>query len=147
MKVFDGLTGGNSRKLTLVLFATGGVLLSAAFVVGISDNWLGILLCYGAAAAVILAFAHGWRGLRRFLVLLGASLVGFPVCVVLHNLFYGLGELAAGIIILSPLLEFLHAVFFLIAVLVCPAGFLIGAVGSIVIGIKYFKKRLRDKQE
>ena len=66
------------------------------------------------------------------MILLGASLIGFPLFVLLHNLFYGLGQVAADVIVLGTLLEFLHAVFFLVAIMVCPAGVLIGAVGSVV---------------
>jgi len=137
----------SSRMATLLWVVMCCGSLAAAFIVGISNNRLGLALCYVAASSIILAFVHRWRKVWKFLILLGASVIGFPLFVILHNLFYGLGELAAGIIVLSHLLEFLHATFFLIAVLVCPAGFLISAVGIIVTVITYFKKRLCDKQD
>ena len=114
--------------------------LVAAFIVGISGNLPGLALCYVAAISIVLAFVHRWRKVWKFLILLGASLVGFGVFVVLHNVFYGLAQMAADIIVLSWLLEFFHAVFFIIATLVCPAGFLIGVVGGIVTTITYSKK-------
>jgi hypothetical protein len=77
---------------------------------------------------------------KSFLVLSAVSLVGFGVFVVLHNLFYGLAKLAADIIVLKYPLEFLHAVFFIIAVLICPSGLAIGAVGSLLAAIVYFRK-------
>jgi hypothetical protein len=49
--------------------------------------------------------------------------------------------MAANIVVLKQLLEFLHVIFFIAAVLVCPAGFLIGVVGSIVTAIMYSQKR------
>ncbi len=133
-----------SRKITLVLIGICCISLLSAFIVGISDNLPGIALCYVAAATLILAFVHTWRQVRRFLILAGASLIGFPIFVVLHNLFYALGILAAGVILLNQLLEFLHAAFFIIAIIVCPPGFLIGAVGSVIV---YFKKREPQQTE
>ena len=142
MKSFLGPTGTKSnQRVTLLWVVICCASLAAAFFVGISGNWTGITLCYIAATTLILAFTHTWRKVKNFLILSGASLVGFPVFVVLHNVFYGLAELANDIILLSRLLEFLHAGFFIIATLVCPAGFLIGAVGSGVTAITYFKKK------
>ncbi len=133
MKRSLGLTGmKRSRKVTLVWVTICCVSLIVAFFIGISDNLPGLLLCYVAVTALILAFVHTWRQVKRFLILLGASLIGFPLFVILHNLFYGLGQVAADIIVLGTLLEFLHAVFFLVAIMVCPPGVLIGAVGSVV---------------
>ncbi|MCK4452066.1 MAG: hypothetical protein KAX26_15955 [Anaerolineae bacterium] len=133
MKRSLGLTGmKRSRKVTLVLVTICCVSLIVAFFIGISDNLPGLLLCYIAVTALILAFVHTWRQVKRFLILLGASLIGFPLFVLLHNLFYGLGQVAADVIVLGTLLEFLHAVFFLVAIMVCPPGVLIGAVGSVV---------------
>ena len=133
MKRYFGLTGmKRSRKVTLVLVTLCCVSLIVAFFIGISDNLPGLVLCYVAVTALILAFVHTWRQVKRFLILLGASLIGFPLFVLLHNLFYGLGQVAADVIVLGPLLEFLHAVFFLVAIMVCPPGVLIGAVGSVV---------------
>jgi hypothetical protein len=70
---------------------------------------------------------------KIFFILTGASAVGIPICVILHNLVYGL---------------FFHgkdgdeAVFFILAVLVCPALFIIGVLGSIVL---LMSARLRKK--
>jgi len=56
--------------------------------------------------------------------------------VLLHNFFYGLGIIAANITVLKYLMEGLHVAFFIIAIFVCPIGFIIGAVGSIIIFIR-----------
>ncbi len=132
MKNFLQLKGTkSSRKVTFILLAIFCASMIALFCTGLSGNWYEISLCYLAAIALILAFVHTWRKVKYFLILLGASLIGFPFFAVLHNVFYGLGEMAADIIVLSHLLGFLSAGFFLVAIIVCPAGFLIGAVGSV----------------
>jgi uncharacterized membrane protein len=74
--------------------------------------------------------------LRKFLILVGASAVGFFVSVLLHNFFYALGVITSNITILRYLTEILHVTFFLIAIFVCPLGFLIGAIGSIIIFVR-----------
>jgi hypothetical protein len=56
--------------------------------------------------------------LKKFLLLTGASATGIPVFVILHN-------------VVSGLLNTEEAVFFTIATIVCPIGFLVGAVGTI----------------
>jgi hypothetical protein len=79
---------------------------------------------------------------KSFLILLVASLAGFPVAVVLHNVFYALAQVASDIVGLSHVLEFLEVVFFLVAILVCPPGVLIGAVGSAVLALS---RRWRER--
>ena len=61
--------------------------------------------------------------LKKFLLLMGISAGAFVVSVLLHN----------GI---SALFGIEEPVFFIIAVFLCPIGFLVGAVGSIVLAIK-----------
>jgi hypothetical protein len=61
--------------------------------------------------------------LKKFLLLTGASAVGLPVFALLHNA-------------VSALFNTEEAVFFTIATIVCPIGFLVGAVGTIVLAIK-----------
>jgi hypothetical protein len=128
------------RRWTLVLLAVGGVFLAAGLVVGVADNPPGLVLVYLAVTAWIAAFAHRWRRAKRFLVLLVASLVAFPLSVVLHNVFYALASVASNVVGLSQLLVVLEVVFFLIAVLVCPPGALIGAAGSVVLAISRFRR-------
>lgn len=137
----------SSRWITMLLCLICCSSLIAAFIVGISNNRLPLALCYIAAIAIILAFVHCWRKLKYFLILISVSMLGFVVFVVLHNAVYALGQMAANLIILSRLLEFIHAVFFIIAILVCPAGFLTGVVGSIVATITYFKKKRAQNKD
>ncbi|TRZ96594.1 MAG: hypothetical protein D4R82_00765 [Dehalococcoidia bacterium] len=78
--------------------------------------------------------------LKKFLILTGASFVGFFVFVLLHNLVYGLFIHFWGA-------DFWNGgdepFFFIMAIIVCPLGFLVGAVGSITLSIK----RLMDKHK
>ena len=123
-------------KITFVLLAICCVSVIAAFIVGISGNPPGLLLCYLASVFLILAFVYSWRKLKNFVILLAGSITGFFLFVILHNAFYAFAEMTKGIIILTGLFEFLHAVFFIIATLVCPAGFLLGAAGSAAMSFK-----------
>ncbi len=78
---------------------------------------------------------------RKLLILTGASAAGFFVSILLHNLLYALAIVAGHIVLLKYILEFLHIVFFILAIVVCPLGFLIGAVGCATIFIKKRKKK------
>jgi len=60
---------------------------------------------------------------KKFLLLTGASAVGLPVSIILYN-------------VVSGLFNIEEPVFFIISTIVCPIGFLVGAVGTIVLTIK-----------
>jgi hypothetical protein len=60
---------------------------------------------------------------KKILQLTGASAVGLPVFVLLHN-------------VVSGLFNIEEPVFFVMAVFVCPIVFLVGVVGSVVLAIK-----------
>jgi hypothetical protein len=72
------------------------------------------------------------KKLKIFLIIMGASAIGPLVGSILHNVFYAFGILSENIVVLRYLFEFLHVAFFLIALLVCPLGFIVGVVGSLV---------------
>jgi hypothetical protein len=134
------------RRLTLVLLVAGFAFLAASLVIGIGDNPPGLVLVYLAVSAWIVAFAHRWRRVKSFLILLAASLVGFPLSVVLHNVFYALAEVVSDVVGLSQALGFLEVVFFLLALLVCPSGALIGAVGTAVLALSRLRReRISDE--
>ena len=140
MKNFLQLTNiKSSRKVTIILLAACAASLAVAFLIGISDNPPGLLLCYLSVTAFILAFVHTWRKVKYFLVLTGASLIGFFLFAVLHNVFYGLGQMAADLVVLKYLLDSLNVVSFLVAILLCPAGLLLGAIGSVIMYLKQRK--------
>jgi len=99
------------------------------------------ILTYTVAVVLVLAFVHRWRRAWKFLVLAAASLAGFFLSVLLENLSYALGQMAADVALLHHLGEFFHAFFFCIAIFVCPAGFFVGVVGSFVAAAVNFRKR------
>lgn len=91
----------------------------------------GAVLFLLGGALIFLTVKQKARGLfKKFLLLTGASAVGIPVFAVLHNLVYALFILWFGA-------DFWHEgdepFFFVMAIIVCPLGFLVGAVGSIVL--------------
>ena len=61
------------------------------------------------------------------------SMAGFAVSVLLHNVFEAIGGE-------GTVLGIFAAVFFLIAIILCPAGLLVGIVGSIVRALKKVDK-------
>ena len=104
----------NPTLLGSVFFSSGGVVFTG----------LGVTLL------VLTAKTKVERRLKKFLLLTEASFVGFPIFALLHNA-------------VSGLLNIEEAVFFTLASVVCPVGFLVGAVGSIVLRIK--KSRTEKK--
>jgi hypothetical protein len=76
---------------------------------------------------------------RIFFILTGASAIGIPVCAVLHNLVYALC-IKFGWVFWGEGGD--EAVFFILAIFVCPALFVIGVLGSLVLLIS---ARLRKK--
>lgn len=75
--------------------------------------------------------------LKKFLLLTGVSSLGFFIGVLLHNFLYALAVITKDMAILHYLMEALQIVFFIMAVFICPIGFLIGIGGSLVV---FFKK-------
>ena len=84
----------------------------------------GVLLTgLGVTLLILTAKIKIGVGLKRFLLLTEASFVGLLVFAILHN-------------VVSALFNIEEPVFFIIAIIVCPIGFLVGAVGTIVLAIK-----------
>ena len=124
----------------IVLFAVivaslGGRLVNVPFVVTAV-----LAIIFGLLGFVLVVLAARLRGSRIhkvFFILTGASAACMPIFAVLHNLVYGLLIAWFG----EGFWE-RHGgggdepVFFILAVLVWPALFLIGTVGSIVLLVK-----------
>ena len=87
-----------------------------------------IIVGLGVMVIVLTAKRKVTGILKKFLLLTGASAVGLPVFAVLHNL-------------VSALLNTEEPVFFFMAAIVCPIGFLVGGVGSIVLARRQPKNR------
>ena len=74
--------------------------------------------------------------LKKFFLLAGASSAGVFVSILLHGAVYALFIYFFGEGFWNGGDE---PVFFIMAIIVCPLGFLVGAVGSIVLAIKNFR--------
>ena len=120
---------GGATRIMLVLAAS---LTGLALLIGISDNPLGIGLLYAAGIALVLAGTHRWRDPKRYGLLLVLSVVGFVLNVVIHNFSEVGAERIAHLPVLAGILGGISVVTFMIAVIVCPMGGLVGAVGGIV---------------
>ena len=118
-------------KGTVTLLLVTAVLTAAALWVGISDNPPGIALLYGAGATLVLAGTHQWRNPKSFVVLLGASAIGFVLSVLIHNFSEVGAERIAHLPVLAAVLTAISVVSFFLAVIVCPMGGLVGTVGGI----------------
>jgi hypothetical protein len=76
------------------------------------------------ATLIVLTLKRKIKGvLKYFLLLTGSSAAGFIVFVLLHN-------------IVSVLFNIEEAVFFVLATIVSPAGFLVGAIGIITLAVR-----------
>jgi hypothetical protein len=134
--MIDAFSTPRNRILTYILLVICGLLAIAAAAAGIDDNPPGILLAFLAAVAFVLAFVHPWSTSRQFMRLLYASVLGFVVFGLLHNVFEALASNLGGTGLVAGVLNVIGAAFFLIATLVCPPGLLVGAVGAIVMSIR-----------
>lgn len=125
----------NTLNVRSFLVVIGFAVAAAGLIVGISDNPPGIALLYGGIICLVTAAVCRWQRPKSFLLLSLASLLGFVVFAILHNVLYGIGTLV-DIAWIKSVLEFLHAGAFLIALLLCPAGVLVGLVGWIAVLIR-----------
>ena len=135
--MIDAFSTQPNRILTFILLAICGVLAIVAAAVGIDDNPPGILLAFLAATAFVLAFVHPWRGARKFMFLLLASVLGIVLFVILNIFFDSVIQDPATSgalkdLIESPVMDALNV----IIVMLCPAAFIVGAVGTVAMFIR-----------
>jgi len=127
----------NNRRMTLILLAICGLLAIAAVAVGIDDNPPGVLLAFLAATAFVLAFVHPWRTARKFMFLLLASVLGFILFIILSIISDSIVQNPASSDTLKKLIESpVNEALSIIFAMVCPAAFIIGAIGSVVMYIR-----------
>ena len=135
--MIDAFSTPRNRITTFILLAICGLLAIAAVAVGIDDNPPGILLAFLAATAFVLAFAHSWRTARKFMFLLLASVLGFVLFIILNIILDSVAQNPATSgalqdLIQSPAINALN----LIVAMICPAAFIVGAVGSVAMFIR-----------
>jgi len=133
--------------LVVVFVLTISIIFIPAFREFVSGTFMiisGIILVILGSMLIGLTLAQKVKGkLKKLLILTGASAAGFFVFVLLHNIFYALGQVASHVTILSYLMKAFEVVFFLVAIFASPIGFLIGVIGTIVLLNK--KRKLLQK--
>jgi len=135
--LIEALSTSYNWALTLIFLAACCASGIAAAAIGIDDNPPGLLLAYVAVAAFVLAFVHPWRTARQFRFLVYASILGFALFAILHNVFEAAAtSMSATAGALHNLLQALGVAAFLLAVLICPAALFVGAAGSVVMFIR-----------
>ena len=124
------------------------LLLVSFFVIPFSDNLRHTLFPVAGVLAFIFCvlgftlifLARKEKGKQKlFLLITGISAAGFLVSVILHNFLYALAILAENIAILHYTFEFLHTAFFIVGIIGCPIGFLVGVIGFLV--LHFHKKK------
>lgn len=137
----EGAVGQRRRKEMFVLAGIFCALVISAILVGVDDTVPFMVLCYLAAITLVIVLTRTWKKPRKFLILMGSSVIAFFSFVVLHNLFYALAIITIDTAALSYSMGVIGIVFFLISLFLCPAAFLVGAVGSVVFAIRGKRKK------
>ena len=135
-KVFWALVG--------VFIVVAGGMASAAFIPGFRGDWfLWFFVACGAVflilgiALIVLTLREKVAGMsKKFLLLTGASSTGIVVSVILHNAVYGLFIHFFGDDFWERTGVGDEPVFFIMAIIVCPIGFLVGVAGGMVLAIR-----------
>ena len=135
--MIEAFSTPHARSRTFILLAFCGLLAIAAAAIGIDDNPPGILLAFLAATAFVLAFVHPWRTTRKFIFLLLASILGLALFVILNIIIDTAAQNSVNAGALQDLLQspVVEALSVTIAIL-CPAAFIVGAVGSVAMFIR-----------
>lgn len=139
---FKLLLNGVNRRLTLLLLALAIIAITIGLIIGISDNPPGIIILYAGIILLIISLVYIWRKIKPFLVLLIVSIIGAPFFAVLHNVFYGISELTSDINILPEILSFFDTMSFIIALVICPSGIIVGMGGALILFIKRKKSKV-----
>ncbi len=128
--IFWALVGVFVVIVSAMAIPAVGELLRGLLFIAISGAVFALL----GAALIFLTVKEKVGGLyKKFLLLTGASAVGIPLSIFLHNAIYGLFILWQGEGFWERIGLGDEPVFFIMAVFVCPLGFLVGVVGSIVL--------------
>ena len=117
------------QKTTYLYISISIVLIITALFLGIDDNPPGIIIFFLGSIILVVAFTHNYKKAGSYLLLGVFSMAGFAVSVLLHNVFEAIGGE-------GTILGIVGAMFFLIAIFICPACLVVGIVGSIVKALK-----------
>jgi hypothetical protein len=93
--------------------------------------FLFLLFAAGLLLLVLAVRSHKEKTLKLFLVLTGAASAAIPVFILLHGLIYGLFIKMFGQGFWGGAANSDEPVFFILAIVICPLAYLVGAIGSI----------------
>ncbi len=96
----------------------------------------GVFFLLGVALIVLTVKEKVGGKLKKFLLLTGASSAGVLVSALLHNAVYGLFIHFFGADFWDRVGMGDEPFFFILAIVICPLGFLVGVVGSIVLFVQ-----------
>ncbi|MDZ7263149.1 MAG: hypothetical protein ONB16_01100 [candidate division KSB1 bacterium] len=130
-----------NRIRTYLCLAICGMAAFAAARIGMADNLPGILLAYVVAVSFVLAFVHSWCAARQFRLLICMSIISLVFFVILHNVFEALAHNSATGGVFQNLMQSLAVAAFFLATLICPAAFLVGVIGWVVMFMKCRRRR------
>jgi nitroreductase len=122
----------NIKPTQWILVGAGFAFGIVAFVFGVNDNLPGIVALYLSLFCIAAAWVWNLPGPKDYWIIFFLSLAAFPLGVILHNGFYALSSVTAGVPFLEGLFEFLHAFFFLVALMAAGPAALAGLIGGIV---------------
>ncbi|MBN1127022.1 MAG: hypothetical protein JXA82_18615 [Sedimentisphaerales bacterium] len=95
----------------------------------------GILLSLAAGCSLVMAIVQPWRRLWKYLVLLVMAVISFFIMVWMHNIAYALREMTKNQFLLPGIFGFIDVATFLLAIILCPCLFLVGAGGGAVLSL------------
>ncbi len=131
------------RRFTfLSLILTFIWIILTIFVPTVSDVYQGLLpfilfSILGAILVFLVSKSKLRKKHRKYLLMVGFSAAGVMVGVLFHNLFYALGIKLEHIGWLSKLMGAAHVLFFFLAMVISPIGFIVGVIGSFVTHKKF----------
>ena len=124
----------NALMILSILVTLGMLFPDTGLMTGPYIFILWILHFAAGVALIITTYREKISGKRKFFLLLsGFSSAGFLLGVVLHNLLYALGTITENQVILNKIINFFEVAFFLAATIICPVGFIVGMVGTLII--------------
>jgi heme/copper-type cytochrome/quinol oxidase subunit 4 len=128
-KHFKTLFDPAHRWRTIIFFFLAAVLITAAFLVTISDNLPGIALLYAGVVFLFLTFVHPWKKAKSYAILVGIC-AGILVLIFVGLQIYASIALAPGEIAHpGKAQEAFEGIFFLIVMFFCIPGIIVGLVG------------------
>ncbi len=133
--MIQAFSTSRNKVWSLIFFAIGVILAVAALIPGLIPKPLAMVLAVLSAIALILVFVHPWRASREFLRLLLYSVIGLVVSAIFSNVFEAIAPNVGSSGLVFKLLNGMGGIFFIIAILICPAGMLVGIIGAIIMAI------------